>query len=1202
MPPGSRPRLQHALLYLFVLSFVVAAQQQQSSDNAIVDSATTGRRNQPYNVEEIHKRGKDTAAYSSNERALATFAPEGDLVPSVRARPARPTGASSGLSRQSARSLQDWQVEDIILLATVDGKIYARERNTGAPRWELEVDRPMVQTTYHKKNNSEEDGRTDDDFLFIVEPSQDGALFVYSPESRLGMQRLGLTVKQLVDISPYAGEDPPVVYNAERKTVLYTVDASNGNILKMFSSSGSVSNNDRSCRKVNALEALEDKECEPMGTLTIGRTEYVLGIQDKQTGDPICTISYFEWGPNNRDSDLQSQYSNTLDNRYVYSKHDGTIMALEHNQESKGKRRGAAQSLMYRHKFSSPVARVYDVVRPHLQESDAPDASLVILPQPVGPVNKEWPVADNVFVNCTESGSWYALSEQSYPLVTDGASRALCYTDDIYMPQVSLGNIMDVQRSKLIGVHPLAALETGPTPPRGIGGVEPQPPVTLNPRESTPSDRYVPEPYSPSSKWSASLPSPVTMIILAVITLTAIPGARGYLQQIQKKMMPSTTGDYSAVTTATVDVKPTVEREAVVPTAEPIAVENVPQTPTRSSSPIEDTKVRFPEPAEEMIFPQQTPEPLVNSEDEQASTAASEPQPDQAAKADSPQRESSPDSNPEAAPTPTPATPKTNLKSEAVDASPAKPEKKARRGVRGGRKLKEKKLEQEQAQRRRAGSQTKRNSQELTKINENGDPATPKPPQTMVIPPPQPVQAEVISVESSENPNMRGRLRINNLIINTDRLIGNGSAGTCVYEGSFGKRDVAVKRMLSQYYELASQEVVFLQENDDHPNVIRYYCQERDANFLYIAVELCQGSLWDVFNPHLCEEREKRDQFAEVLQAIQQDVPQALYQIVLGLRHLHARRIIHRDIKPQNILIGRPTSTKKGPHLLISDFGLCKTLPDNASTVADATINAGTCGWKAPELISQPKDTASLNGHSSTSTSEGTPGHPGGIKRAADIFSLGCLFFWVLTGGCHPFDDKEGWAQIRELNIKKNNMQNMHKLDLGNDTEEPMQLITAMLAHRPEERPNVNDILEHPFFWKPKDRLQFLCDVSDHFEREPRDPPSEQLELLESYGEIVIPKGDFLKALPREFIDTLGKQRKYTGSRMLDLLRALRNKRNHYEDMPEEVKRKVGPLPGGYLNFWTARFPKLLMACYWIVRECGLADSERFREYSALKE
>jgi serine/threonine-protein kinase/endoribonuclease IRE1 len=237
-------------------------------------------------------------------------------------------------------------------------------------------------------------------------------------------------------------------------------------------------------------------------------------------------------------------------------------------------------------------------------------------------------------------------------------------------------------------------------------------------------------------------------------------------------------------------------------------------------------------------------------------------------------------------------------------------------------------------------------------------------------------------------------------------------------------------------------------------------------------------------------------------------------------------------------------------------------------------------------------------------------GSVSGVKRAADIFSLGCLFFWVLTDGVHPFEDENGWQQLRELNIKRDK-KNMDALSRWSDAYEPMQLITSMLEHQPENRPTAQAVLNHPYFWSPEKRLAFLCDVSDHFEREPRGVyednyagDSDVLCALEDRAEEVMEapfaRADFLSRLDRQFVDTLGKQRKYSGNRMLDLLRALRNKKNHYEDMPENVKKFVGPLAGGYLGYWMKKFPRLLMACYEVVHECGLQGNDRFKGYFAL--
>ncbi|KAH0100713.1 kinase-like protein, partial [Aureobasidium melanogenum] len=659
--PRRRPpalSLGNALFCIFVwLPLIATAQQQQSADNAnnIRKRPSLGNARSPPELRSTHKHLKDTAIDPSIERALATFAPA-ESNPAVRAPPARSSASSGGLSsRHPARSLQDWQVEDIILLATVDGKLHARDRRIGAPRWEIEADKPMIETVYHH-NDSDPEAQPETSLIWIVEPSQDGSLYVYSSEPQTGMQKLGLSVKQLVEeLSPYAGEDPPVVYTADKKNTLYTVDASNGRILKMFSSGASTFSNDQNCRRVDGLGSLEDNECETIGTLTLGRTEYTVSIADKLTGNPICTIRYFEWGPNNRDKDLHNQYASTMDSKYIYTQHDGSVVAVDYRETNR-----FGNSILYKQKFSSPVARVYDVVRP--LDEEILDASLVILPQPIGPAGDDTIEQDKIFVNCTESGSWYAMSELRYPTVTDGASNAVCYTQGYALPVGTFNPAK--QRANLVGIHPLHPMSQEQSEILTIGG--PDQSLVGSPNAYNTDNAQVMLPNT-SNPW-AGISSSGIVGLLALIGLFAI-------------------------VSRWIDVQKVIQRQSSAPVTmkeAPVSVTSEPSEVTLSKddgpTPSEavDRKVRFPEPAEETIFPQ--------GEQENAKEPIPSPEVPVEVKVDSPTRAS----------TPAPA----EADKPAEEQTPVKPKKKATRGVRGGRKAKEKKEQLEAQQRRRANSQS----------------------------------------------------------------------------------------------------------------------------------------------------------------------------------------------------------------------------------------------------------------------------------------------------------------------------------------------------------------------------------------------------------------------------------------------------------------------------------------------------------------
>ena len=68
---------------------------------------------------------------------------------------------------------------------------------------------------------------------------------------------------------------------------------------------------------------------------------------------------------------------------------------------------------------------------------------------------------------------------------------------------------------------------------------------------------------------------------------------------------------------------------------------------------------------------------------------------------------------------------------------------------------------------------------------------------------------------------------------------------------------------------------------------------------------------------------------------------------------------------------------------------------------------------------------------------------------------------------------------------------------------------------------------------------------------------------------------------------------------MIDLLRLIRNKKNHFHDLPDEIK--FGEMDGtqeGYYRFWSTRFPSLMVNIHCLIIERELKDNPEFMELS----
>ncbi|XP_076139093.1 uncharacterized protein LOC143122151 isoform X3 [Alosa pseudoharengus] len=241
--------------------------------------------------------------------------------------------------------------------------------------------------------------------------------------------------------------------------------------------------------------------------------------------------------------------------------------------------------------------------------------------------------------------------------------------------------------------------------------------------------------------------------------------------------------------------------------------------------------------------------------------------------------------------------------------------------------------------------------------------------------------------------------------------------------------EVAIKMMRKLGFKMVQQELeILLKHRFTSRHVVQYVDSAEDKYFGYIAMQLCECTLAEYISAApLAERKSKAKEFLK------------------GLKDLHEANVIHRDIKPHNVLID------KDGRVRLADFGLSRIL--DLDQTSKETGNAGTPCWVATEIIKN---------HLAGKTSR--------YKRSTDIQVAGMLVYYILSGGKHPFGDP--------VRCHGNICDGKYTLQDLND-EEVKDLVESMLNIIPKERPRITEVLKHPYFWEEDRKEMFLREVGN---------------------------------------------------------------------------------------------------------------------------